>query len=286
MKIFYALFFSSTALFSAERGWNSPEFAKAYFHNSEIQRGWAWELIGQFSFENSKNVLDFGCGDGKITAELSRLVRSGNVTGVDLSHNMIQLAKLHFPKASYNNLEFKQVESETFGEISETYDVISAFSVFHFVDHPVEILQNLRTHLQPEGRLLVTIPYPPGATMREAANNCFSKYGLDTPWHDTDYSRTFLIRTPEGCRQKLEEAGYEILSMQISNTPSIFHDLNECIDWLVGTMGPNWGIPFEMSRPFFTDVAQKMLELEPTLLNEEDCMFLPAARIHVIAKPL
>ena len=285
MKLCFLLFLSA-ALFGVERGWNSPELAKAYFHHSETQRGWAWELLGLVSFEGSEELLDFGCGDGKITAEMARLIPRGHVTGVDRSSNMIHLAKMHFPQSAYANLAFRQTTSETFEEIEGLYDVISAFSVFNFVSEPVKILQNLKAHLRPDGRLLLVVPFAPGSTMRQAANECFAKYNLEAPWHLPNYSSKLSMRTLAGCQEKLQEAGYEIVLLHKIDTPSIFHDLEDLIDWLIGTASANWGIPFEISRSFYTDVATKLVELDPSLVNEEGCILLPQPRICVIARPL
>lgn len=56
---------------NTDQGWNCDELAKMYFHNSEIQRQWAWESLSKVSFSGSEKILDFGCGDGKISAEMA-----------------------------------------------------------------------------------------------------------------------------------------------------------------------------------------------------------------------
>lgn len=281
MKFLLTCFLLSSLLYGGERGWNSLELATAYLHHSEPQRGWAWELLEQYPFNGSEKVLDFGCGDGKITSKLSSFLPLGSITGVDASSHMIQLAKMHFP-----NLDFRQTTSSTFSEITGTYDVIVSFSVFHFVDQPVEILRNFKNHLHPDGRLLLTIPLPPSGVTRLAADEYFSKYGISPPWHLPNYSSKLSMRSVEGCKQKLEEAGYDILLMQKIDTPSIFPTIDDFTNWLIGTASANWGVPFDVSQPFFTDVVKKMLELDPALLNEQGCIILPQSRIHVIAKPI
>lgn len=280
----YSLLFFTITLCGAERGWNSLDHAKAYFHNSELQRSWAWRLLRQVPFTGSEKILDFGCGDGKITAELSCLAPHGHVIGVDLSASMIHLARIHFPKTHFENLEFKQTQSENFDDISGRFDVICAFSVFHFVAQPVKILLHLKEHLQPEGRLLLTIPSAPGLIMRQAADAVFARYHLDAPWHHPDHSSKVLMRSLEGCRQKLEEAGLEILMIQQVDAPLIYHDIDECTEWFVGSGSANWGIPIEISHNFFTDVIQNMIALDPSITKEDGSISLPGFNIQVIAK--
>jgi trans-aconitate 2-methyltransferase len=70
--------------------WN----AKDYERNSQAQQKWARELIANLNLRGVEDILDLGCGDGKVTAEIARLVRDGSVVGIDNSRQMIDLAKL------------------------------------------------------------------------------------------------------------------------------------------------------------------------------------------------
>jgi hypothetical protein len=64
----------------------------------------------------------------------------------------------------------------------------------------------------------------------------------------------------------------------------IFHDEKECIDWFVGTVTANWGIPFDLSHLFFTDLIRRMQELDPQLKDEEGCFSFPGYNLQVIAQ--
>lgn len=279
LKIIVAFLLTTVSLYGGERGWNSPELAEAYHHHSEMQRSWAMELLNTFSFEGMEHVLDFGCGDGKITAQISQLVPNGSVTGFDISPDMIQLAKTLFPVASYNNLSFCDTH------LSGEYDLICSFSVLHFVDDPVAILANLKSHLKPTGRLLLIIPEAPDASRRLVANEILQKYGIEQPWKNRPaYTSEISIRTLKGCTIKLQEAGYEILSIERADTPFLFKNLEAYIDWLIGTASANWGIPFSMSRQIFTEYANRLLELEPQLMDDAGCVSELTPRIQVIAK--
>lgn len=61
------------------------DMVRAYYHNSELQRRWAFSLMSKVSVVGDEKILDIGCGDGKITADISRLVPKGWVHGEDLS---------------------------------------------------------------------------------------------------------------------------------------------------------------------------------------------------------
>jgi len=75
--------------------WNAAEYAA----NSAVQLSWAREVIARLHLQGQEHILDVGCGDGKITAELARAVPHGRVLGVDASPEMIAFAQKTFPPA-------------------------------------------------------------------------------------------------------------------------------------------------------------------------------------------
>lgn len=69
-----------------ETYWNS-ELVGPYVHNSELQRRWAFAFLAPHISELSGHefILDIGCGDGKITADISNFVPKGKIVGIDPS---------------------------------------------------------------------------------------------------------------------------------------------------------------------------------------------------------
>ena len=56
----------------------------------------AQEVLALLDLNGSERILDVGCGEGKITAEIASRVPRGSVVGVDPSHDMIGFATKHF----------------------------------------------------------------------------------------------------------------------------------------------------------------------------------------------
>src|ERR1041385_3111436 len=84
--------------------WNAADYAA----NSTAQQSWARELIAGLHLRGDERVLDVGCGDGKVTAELDGAVSRGSVTGVDASEAMIGFAQKTF---AMPNLEFQVMDA-------------------------------------------------------------------------------------------------------------------------------------------------------------------------------
>ena len=285
----FSLCFASDApnwsLKDVASGWNASSLVKSYFHNSELQRQWAWELIGKQALHGNEKILDFGCGDGKISAEISRLVPQGSVTGVDISSEMVQFAKIKFPAYAYPNLEFQKSNSLILDDIPghHAYDMICSFCVFHQVAQPLDLLKQLKDHLKPGGRLVLVIPAGKNLQFFKAANEMFSKYQLDAPWKNPPASNILTMRTIEGCSALLKESGYRIQSIDMIDTDNPFYSKDELIAWMVGNTTANWNIPLSISSDFFKGLVERMCELDPNIIDDEGRLHFKLSRLHVVA---
>lgn len=80
---------------------------KAYEKSSSAQQRWAQELLSKISILGDERILDIGCGDGKITAEIASIVPSGSVTGIDNFLEMLSFARERFPPSDRPRLDFQ-----------------------------------------------------------------------------------------------------------------------------------------------------------------------------------
>lgn len=105
-------------------------------------------------FAKGKRVLDLGCGTGYGAFAMAQVAAS--VTGVDLSQDAINHARLHYPAA---NLKFEQ------GDVTEVregaYDLMIAFEVIEHLENWRGLLRSASGQLTHEGWLLVSTPNKP-----------------------------------------------------------------------------------------------------------------------------
>src|SRR5665647_3765125 len=76
--------------------WDAAEYEK---HSSQ-QQLWTQDVIRSQKLAGDERILDIGCGDGKVTAELAALVPKGCVLGIDLSESMVAFANRRFANAT------------------------------------------------------------------------------------------------------------------------------------------------------------------------------------------
>lgn len=130
--------------------WNSRD----YKQNSHAQQKWARELLGKINLSGSEDVLDLGCGDGKVTAELANMVIDGSVVGIDYSLPMIELAKQHYSSSEYPHLSFIEMDASQLS-FEERFDVVFSNAVLHWVKDHKPVVDGMYRSLKPGGKILL-----------------------------------------------------------------------------------------------------------------------------------
>ncbi len=130
--------------------WNADDYAK----HSSAQLNWARELIQKLALNGSESVLDVGCGDGKITAELARMLPHGLVQGIDNSKEMIQLAKESFPSQKFSNLDFAIMDALNI-QYNDQFDLVFSNAALHWIQGHQPVLTGISNALKPGGRYLL-----------------------------------------------------------------------------------------------------------------------------------
>src|SRR5262249_55030871 len=131
--------------------WNAGE----YNRHSSLQAALAEEQLGRLTLSGAERVLDVGCGDGKITAEIAARVPRGSVLGVDPSHNMIAFAARHFAPTRPNlRFEVADVRRLTY---REEFDRVVSFNALHWVPEQGAALRSICTALVGAGQALLRL---------------------------------------------------------------------------------------------------------------------------------
>ena len=86
--------------------WDAAEYSR----RSSLQEAMAQEVLALLDLNGPERILDVGCGDGKITAEIAIRVPPASVVGVDPSRDMISFAQSHFSPATRPNAINKMIK--------------------------------------------------------------------------------------------------------------------------------------------------------------------------------
>ena len=120
--------------------------AEQYRRASGHQKEWGKEIIGQLPLSGYERIIDLGCGDGMLTAELAARVPAGFVLGIDSSDGMIEAAA----KLASDNLSFSRMDINDM-DFVEAFDVAFSNATLHWIKDHRRMLEAVMRSLRPCG---------------------------------------------------------------------------------------------------------------------------------------
>jgi trans-aconitate methyltransferase len=193
---------------------------------SAHQKEWGARLIRELNLSGTERILDLGCGDGALTAQLAALTPQGSVLGIDASRGMIETARTHVA----DNLAFEVRDIDGLNFENE-FDIVFSNAALHWVKDHRSLLENVHRALRQGGALRFNFAGDGNcanffSVVKEAMQlPQFARYfsGFEWPWY----------------MPSLEE--YELLAQRISFTQSrvwgenadrYFADRETMIGWI------------------------------------------------------
>lgn len=212
--------------------WNAADYHKS----SPAQLLWAKELIAKLGLSGNDRVLDIGCGDGKVTAEIARNLPGGNVMGVDSSPEMIRFACEHFPHTIYRNLSFVHRDARAL-LFSEEFDVVFSNAALHWIMDHKPVLAGIAESLRPKGRMLIQMGGKGNADqVFEALNVLIKKQ--EWSQYFSGFSFTLGFFDDAEYRQWLAEAGFGQCRVELIPKDMTYSSRQDFAAWIRTTWLP------------------------------------------------
>lgn len=145
-------------------------------------------------------VLDIGFGTGVLTAKLYE--NGYDITGIDFSKRMIQIAREKMPRARLIQYDFSKGLPAELGD-SKFDSIVCTYAIHHLDDaSKIVFLKELRKHLNPCGRIYVgDIAFPTRAELNACRECCADEWDEDE-----------IYFVAGEIREKLCEAQFEQIS--------------------------------------------------------------------------
>jgi trans-aconitate methyltransferase len=238
--------------------WNPGDYAA----NSASQHAWARELITRLQLRGNEHILDVGCGDGKVTAEIARAVPKGSATGIDASEEMIRFARKTFPKADISNLKFEVMDAR-YIRFKRVFDLVFSSSVLHWVDDHPAFLRGAAACLPAGGRLVVSCGGKGNAQdvflalrpeMRLARWREFFRR-IPTP---------YFFHSPAAYEKWLPRFGFERRLIRLAPKDAVYEGRDRFAAWFRTTWLPyTQRVPEDLREEFISSVVERYIVKHP-----------------------
>lgn len=118
-------------------------------------RSYIWPDLKPFlrNVKPNLNVLDVGCGNGRLLLGLPKEV---NYTGLDISKELLFEAKKAYPEQEFFEAD---ITGESTWKHLPQYDYIFCVAVLHHLPTQKDqqfVLEQVKKHLKPKGKVLIT----------------------------------------------------------------------------------------------------------------------------------
>lgn len=138
-----------TTVSKANQSQNNEWNAQHYHQNSSLQFQKGSAIINNWSFAGTENILDIGCGNGALTAEIAKKT-TGSVLGTDASESMIAFSRQNHcaPNLSFNTVSASELSFD------QTFDLAFSFNCLHWVQDKQAVFDNVFKALKPGGKFV------------------------------------------------------------------------------------------------------------------------------------
>ena len=100
-----------------------------------------------------EKILDVACGTGALEELIARQNPSQKMTGIDVSGNMLNIAKGKLGR--YSNVALFEARANELPFSDSMFDVVVCANSFHYLDDPLSCVLQMKRVLKTGGRLII-----------------------------------------------------------------------------------------------------------------------------------
>lgn len=161
--------------------WN----AKLYDSFSKERRQPSVDLVNHLRGNGFKRILDVGCGSGMSTAALASAFAEAEITGVDLSENMLEAAGKILPEVSF----IKRDCEKSISDLGK-FDLIFSNAFMQWLDNQEKFMRESFDMLNEKGIFAAQVPLSHLMLSRKCMDEAIS--ALPKSVRDTERKSTYL----------------------------------------------------------------------------------------------
>lgn len=228
-----------------------------------------YDLMSLISKQPQMNVVDLGCGTGKLTKILHEYLGAKKTVGVDSSAAMLKEAH----PLQQENLQFLQQGIEAFHP-EEKVDLLFSNAAFQWLPEHATLLKQLSLDLKDDGQLAIQMPanydYPTHTIAKALAREAPFKEALVE-------GREPFVLSIEEYSKLLYQLGFKSQLVRQQIYPHVLESTESLIEWFKGSL-----LTYYQSRltaEQYTEFLGKYRERIYATFGNSKPIFLPFKRI-------
>jgi len=244
--------------------WNAQQYGQVGSFVHQMAGG----VVEWLALQPGERILDLGCGDGQLTAQLTET--GAVVTGVDASAEMVVAAR----ERGVDALEAK-AESLPFPDAS--FDAVFSNAVLHWVRDHDAMMTEVRRVLKPGGRFVAEMGgHGNVAAILVALMAVLARHGYADREDGINY-----YPTPEVYSRRLSRHGFTVERIELIPRPTPLQE-GGMAAWLrTFRRGVLEGLPESLQD---TVVNESVALLEPVLRDEDGNWVADYVRLRFVAR--
>jgi trans-aconitate 2-methyltransferase len=232
--------------------WNAPGYARI----AQLQQAMAAEALALLKVAGTERVLDVGCGNGKVTAQIATRVLEGSVVGIDPSSEMIAFASSQFSSTSHPNLHFEVGDARSL-PFRDEFDLVVSFNALHWIPNQDAALSSIHSTMKPNSTAQLRL-VPAGK--RKSLENVIEETRCSSRWASffKDFHDPYLHWTPEQYAVAAERNHFRVCDVRTEDRAWDFKSREAFVAFGMVTF-VEWTkrLPEEEKLAFVTDVLDR-----------------------------
>ncbi len=202
--------------------WNPDQYHK---FQSQRQAPF-YDLLALVDIRPGLAVVDLGCGTGELTRRLADALPGSQVTGLDLSPEMLEKAAAH----AREGLRFENGDQ---AQLSGTWDLIFSNAALHWTENHFALVTRLYDHLAPGGQLCIQMP----SNHTHVSQRITIETAQEEPFFSAldGWVRYSPVLQIDQYAQILFDCGAEDILVFEKVYPHLLADSDAVVEWISGT---------------------------------------------------
>jgi SAM-dependent methyltransferase len=223
------------------RAWDGDEGIYWAAHADRFDRSlerYQDRFMGAAAIDAGSTVLDVGCGSGQCSREAARIATDGSVLGVDLSSQMLAVARMAASRGGLRNVRFEQADAQIYPFPEAAFDVaLSRTAAMFFGNRPVAFA-NIARSLRPGGRLVLLVWQGLASNEWLAGIATALTGGRGLPVPPPEAPSPFSLSEPQVIESLLVAAGFAGVDIEGLGQPMWFgSDARDASEFVAGLSG-------------------------------------------------